>query len=173
MFLLFVRLNYQKTLPPKRQKLHVFKYNFVWACFTITLGKKRNFWSKCRRQIGLTPYIYISPVGGRGGPNFDTFSAGREPRNFWKNASYRRKKQMKSCEGAPGKSCEGAPGKSCEGAKKQGTYGRAPSQPSKSQISPKSPVSSLGSAERTQFKNVPKKRAISHPLFRRKNDFFA
>ena len=66
---------------------------------------------------------YRYPVGARGGPNFDTFSAGREPRNFWKNVSYRRKKQMKSCEGARDDSCEGAP--------KRAQLRRAPSQPSK------------------------------------------
>ena len=54
-------------------------------------------------------YIYIYPVGARGGPNLDTFSAAREPRNSWKNASYRRNKQMKSCEGDPDDSCEGTP----------------------------------------------------------------
>ena len=59
----------------------------------------------------------------RGGPDFHIFSAAREPRNFWKNASYRRKKQMKSCEGAPD-DC-------CEGAQKQVQLRRAPSQPSK------------------------------------------
>ena len=84
-------------------------------------SKKANFWTDFWLY---STCIYIYLVGARGGPNFDTFSAGREPRNFWKNASYRRKKQMKSCEGAPGKSCEGA--------KKQVTYGRAPWQPCKS-----------------------------------------
>ena len=59
----------------------------------------------------------------RGGPDFHIFSAGREPRKFWKNASYRRKKQMKSCEGAPD-NC-------CEGTQKQVQLQRAPSQPSK------------------------------------------
>ena len=54
-------------------------------------------------------HIYIYPVGIRGGPDFHIFSAAREPRNFWKNASYRRKKQMKSCEGAPGKTAAREP----------------------------------------------------------------
>ena len=54
---------------------------------------------------------------------------------------------------------------------------RAPSQffafRREKQILPKSSVSSLGSAERTRFKNVPKKWAKSLPPFRRKNDFSA
>ena len=53
-------------------------------------------------------YIYIL-LEGEGAQILSVSWAAREPRNFWKNASYRRKKQMKSCEGAPGKSCEGAP----------------------------------------------------------------
>ena len=53
-------------------------------------------------------YIYIL-LEGEGAQILSVSWAAREPRNFWKNASYRRKKQTKSCEGAQMKSCEGAP----------------------------------------------------------------
>ena len=80
------------------------------------------FHAKSGVAFRVCVYIYISCWNARG-PRFSHFSAAREPRNFWKNASYRRKKQMKSCEGAPD-DC-------CEGAQKQVQLRRAPSQPSK------------------------------------------
>ena len=160
-------------------------------------------------------YIYIYPVGSRGGPNLERFMSCEGAPQFLEKRFLPQKEANEELRGSPGRLSRGSPktGSRNGGLPRSHAKFRAPSQlmkrfspqngrfgghfrnifespsakspgsvraPSqlfafrrKKQISPKSPFSSLGSAERTLFKNVPKKWRKQHLPFRRKNDIFA